>query len=639
MRSLSMICAVIVLVLSTLTATSASSNLTSSQSEVVQLQSDIRSIYVQLHSSWQSRDGFAEKDAFETSEEYRARIGAESTAFVAELDQQLAPKLKRMRELHESIFATGALRLQIDENNYDANAERWRVSVDHLEHEKETLTFTIPIVRDQARALNARLSAIAVSGELRVAFDGKARLSKVTLAEPSSEFDFSYVPERAFAFSGRGNMETLRSHADGSGFVVTTTSMGRAGKPWIVGSGADMEGGEFDAAVAFAVNARRQAIQFAFTNYRSAGFSFKDSVPVKQLVTSNGGDYLIRLGHNVEVRERKSGRHIQTLDARFPERIANRPLSNHVGVMYTNNMVGIYDVVSGEQVASWQVESVHAMDFTPDGSTLLLGIRHLGGEMEVYGYSVDLASTPVPVSQDGQAGGDIVSASSGKHKIVETTPGNAPSFQSDEFPEESLAYLVGPKRGTVNGSRTETWTRLDDRTARFVQTTTAGNVEHVDTVHCTWPELEPISWTYLAKKRHVGTLARVNLKARDGFLIGSVMPPLKATRYFRYKIVDGLLPQPLVSYGIARRGPNKGDAYKMPVLRRDGTFELATITRTGEDRIALKEGKKERTHDSYLVYCKYKDRVIVYSFARQRPHKQLYSMDAQSEFFTQLSFE
>ena len=146
---------------------------------------------------------FAEQDAFESDAEYLGRMSTAMPALDRLRKEHLGDKWKKMSILRGRMFETSDVIISLDVKQYDANTEKWPITVTHERYQKESFPVTLAINSADARIFHTNWDKVKKTGILTIDVGDKIGLAKIILFDPISGLKFSYEFTPMLEFSGK----------------------------------------------------------------------------------------------------------------------------------------------------------------------------------------------------------------------------------------------------------------------------------------------------------------------------------------------------------------------------------------------------------------------------------------------------
>ena len=146
---------------------------------------------------------FADQDPFESDAEYLGRMSTAMPALDRLRKEHLGDKWQKMSILRGRMFETSDITIALDVKQYDANTEKWPITVTHNAYQQESFPVTLAINKADARALHTNWDKVKKTGILTIDVGDKIGLAKIILFDPISGLKFSYEFKPMLEFSGQ----------------------------------------------------------------------------------------------------------------------------------------------------------------------------------------------------------------------------------------------------------------------------------------------------------------------------------------------------------------------------------------------------------------------------------------------------
>ena len=109
---------------------------------------------------------FADQDPFESDAEYLGRMSTAMPALDRLRKEHLGDKWKKMSILRGRMFETSDITVLLDVKQYDANTEKWPITVTHNQYQQESLPVTLSINKADARTFHANWDKVKKTGKI-----------------------------------------------------------------------------------------------------------------------------------------------------------------------------------------------------------------------------------------------------------------------------------------------------------------------------------------------------------------------------------------------------------------------------------------------------------------------------------------
>ena len=146
---------------------------------------------------------FADQDPFESDAEYLGRMSTAMPALDRLRKEHLGDKWQKMSILRGRMFETSDITVTLDVKEYDANTEKWPVTVRHNAYQQESFPVTLAINKTDARTLHSNWDKVKKTGILTIDIGDKIGLAKIILFDPISGLKFSYEFRPMLEFPGK----------------------------------------------------------------------------------------------------------------------------------------------------------------------------------------------------------------------------------------------------------------------------------------------------------------------------------------------------------------------------------------------------------------------------------------------------
>jgi len=145
---------------------------------------------------------FADQDPFESDAEYLGRMSTAMPALDRIRKEYLGDKWGKMSILRGRMFETSDITVALDVKQYDANTEKWPITITHNAYQLESFPITLAINKDDARTLHTNWDKVKKTGILTIDVGDKIGLAKIILFDPISGLKFSHEFRPMLKFSG-----------------------------------------------------------------------------------------------------------------------------------------------------------------------------------------------------------------------------------------------------------------------------------------------------------------------------------------------------------------------------------------------------------------------------------------------------
>ena len=169
----------------------------------LEIESNARLVNAKIEGLKNNNPIFAEQDAFESDAEYLGRMSTAMPALDRLRKEHLGDKWKKMSILRGRMFETSDVIITLDVKQYDANTEKWPITVTHQRYQKESFPVTLAINSADARIFHTNWDKVKKTGILTIDVGDKIGLAKIILFDPISGLKFSYEFKPMLEFSGK----------------------------------------------------------------------------------------------------------------------------------------------------------------------------------------------------------------------------------------------------------------------------------------------------------------------------------------------------------------------------------------------------------------------------------------------------
>ena len=146
---------------------------------------------------------FSDQDPFESDTEYLGRMSTAMPALDRLRKEHLGDKWKKMSILRGRMFETSDITVTLDVKQYDANTEKWPITVTHNQFQEEVISITLNINKADARVLHTNWDKVKKTGILTIDVGDKIGLARIILFDPISGLKFSHEFSTMLNFEGR----------------------------------------------------------------------------------------------------------------------------------------------------------------------------------------------------------------------------------------------------------------------------------------------------------------------------------------------------------------------------------------------------------------------------------------------------
>ena len=146
---------------------------------------------------------FAEQDPFESDAEYLGRMSTAMPALDRIRKEYLGDKWGKMSILRGRMFETSDITVALDVKQYDANTEKWPITITHNAYQQESFPVTLAINKDDARTFHTNWDKVKKTGILTIDVGDRIGLAKIILFDPISGLKFSHEFTPMLEFPGQ----------------------------------------------------------------------------------------------------------------------------------------------------------------------------------------------------------------------------------------------------------------------------------------------------------------------------------------------------------------------------------------------------------------------------------------------------
>ena len=146
---------------------------------------------------------FSDQDPFESDAEYLSRMSTAMPALDRLRKEHLGDKWKKMSILRGRMFETSDITVTLDVKQYDANTEKWPITVTHSQFQEEVNSITLNINKADARAFHTNWDKVKKTGILTIDVGDKIGLARIILFDPISGLKFSHEFSTMLNFRGK----------------------------------------------------------------------------------------------------------------------------------------------------------------------------------------------------------------------------------------------------------------------------------------------------------------------------------------------------------------------------------------------------------------------------------------------------
>ena len=146
---------------------------------------------------------FSDQDPFESDTEYLGRMSTAMPALDRLRKEHLGDKWTKMSILRGRMFETSDITVTLDVKQYDANTEKWPITVTHNQFQEEVISITLNINKADARVLHTNWDKVKKTGILTIDVGDKIGLARIILFDPISGLKFSHEFSTMLNFEGR----------------------------------------------------------------------------------------------------------------------------------------------------------------------------------------------------------------------------------------------------------------------------------------------------------------------------------------------------------------------------------------------------------------------------------------------------
>jgi len=327
---------------------------------------------------------FAEQDPFESDMEYLGRMSKAMPQIDRLRKQYLSDLWLKMSILRGKLFETKNITVTFDSKNYDPNTEEWKVTVDHLNYQKEHYEIILKIAKADAGNLFKNIDKLQKIGILSIDVGDKIGLAKLSLTDPVSAFEYEYEFQPMKSFKHYNDVNSVAFSPDGK-FLATGSSKDKA-KIFNLETGNEVKSfkhydhvnsvafspdGKFLATGSSDSNARifnletgAEVKSFKLNRVNSVAFS-----PDGKFLATGSYDNNARIFNLETGNEVKSFKHYNSVKS-----VAFSPDGKFLATGSYDNNARIFNLETGNEVKSFKhYDSVYSVAFSPDGKFLATG--------------------------------------------------------------------------------------------------------------------------------------------------------------------------------------------------------------------------------------------------------------------------
>ena len=286
---------------------------------------------------------FAEQDPFESDMEYLGRMSKAMPQIDRLRKQYLSDLWLKMSILRGKLFETKNITVTFDSKNYDPNTEEWKVTVDHLNYQKEHYEIILKIAKADAGNLFKNIDKLQKIGILSIDVGDKIGLAKLSLTDPVSAFEYEYEFQPMKSFKHYNDVNSVAFSPDGK-FLATGSSKDKA-KIFNLETGNEVK-------------------------------SFKHYDHVNSVAFSPDGKFLATgsSDSNARIFNLETGAEVKSFKLNRVNSVAFSPDGKFLATGSYDNNARIFNLETGNEVKSFKhYDSVYSVAFSPDGKFLATG--------------------------------------------------------------------------------------------------------------------------------------------------------------------------------------------------------------------------------------------------------------------------
>lgn len=303
---------------------------------------------------------FAEQDPFESDSEYIGRMSKTMPQISQIRKQYLGDLWQKLSILRSRLFETENIRVDIDSKNYDPNTEKWQITVNHFDYQKEILPLTIDISKKDAGELYENWDKVKKTGILAIDVGDKIGLVKLILENPVTQFKLEKEIQPIKTYEHKGYVYSVAFSSDGTYLAAGNSSYGN----WNVNIYNLKNSNEVKS-----ISVRANSLAFSPDNkFLAVGSDIYSNRYVKI--------YNLKNGNEVKSIEKGANSVAFSPDGKF---IAAGSKSSSDGY------AKIYNLETGKEVKSFKHRDVvNSVAFSPDGKFLAAGSGNYNGYIKIY---------------------------------------------------------------------------------------------------------------------------------------------------------------------------------------------------------------------------------------------------------------